>query len=158
MAAVMTWDGAKWITRTGMAGVTDGSDPAPGTVGEWLEGWGQGVGTTQPYDPLVYDQLVGSLVLTPGDWLVGGAFQMETVAAPVSCVSSLMGDANNLGWGMSWVVIRGVTGQDLSMTFNPYRWANTTPVTMGMFLQVVTWGSPNITFPYNWDIWAVRLR
>lgn len=141
-------------------GVTDGSEAGPGRVGEYLEGWGQVTSTTILADPQPsdYSQVGTPLTLTAGDWMVGGQIEFEEVGAPTSLVSGLIADVTDPNNG-TWSVIRGVSGQDLSLNFSPARYNITAPLTIAAYLAVVTgWSPAPTTFPVNWWIWARRMR
>lgn len=169
---VWGWDGdeQRWVKiegGDGEMGVTDGSNAAPGRVGEYiavsnLDGGGPSLAglAMGPY------QSLGSLTLTAGDWLVGGQIDAWLDVAGSAVVSNwgyfYLGP-NDAIWAntdvasdRAWALFRGDGGDAACFNMGPIRISSAAPTQI--IFQGQVGASAAVPWGCDYVIWARRVR
>jgi hypothetical protein len=166
-AQTYVWTGDEWVQANccdcggggggARQGVTDGSDAAPGTVGETLF-----MGTYYAADSSPTPRPTYGLDLPPGDWLISGGFQLSPqqgnltayqVVWTKNAVPVASGDIGNLG------VRDGSTSTKGTIAAAMPTWRLNSSITnrITIFTNSVDSSSVGLSFDYGY-ITAVRIR
>lgn len=168
VTGVYGWDGGgqRWVLVDGSGGdgemgVTDGSDAAPGRVGEYigLANAGPNVQTVLA-DPTLDSEYttVVSFTLSAGDWDVNARVYMELLGTTSSYIAAYLGRAT-LGGNdpdSSWFELRGVTAQDVSAALGPVRISASTPTLVVVRAVIVAPIVTSATSSYQVHVRRVR--
>jgi hypothetical protein len=136
----------QWVEVTGggggdsggpQKGVTDGSNAAPGEVGEFL----QAVISTYVQLPTGTNTLVGSLVLPPGDWDARAAWRVGAGGMGSAIIYGQLGQAYSMA-DFDQRITFDTNFYQASGNISPWRFSSASPQTVSLYIMT-TWS--NIT-------------